>query len=104
MNLDSKDVFEYPWILLSDITDVKFPSGSSSTSTHPTPFLFFLKKWVFLSSLPYFLEYIPGPESNPVSNWTRDNLLIQIENFVFLSLDFNPLSIWTRVIMEHEIS
>ena len=43
----------------------------------------------------YFLEYSPGLKLNPVLNWTLVNLLIQIEKFVFLSLDFNPLSIWT---------
>ena len=31
--------------------------------------------------IPYFLEYIPGLELNPVSNWTRVNLIIQIEKF-----------------------
>ena len=42
-----------------------------------------------------------------VSNWIRVNLPIQIEKFwkqVFLSLNFNPLSTWARVIMNHEIN
>ena len=34
-----------------------------------------------LAQLLYFLEYSPGLELNPVLNWTRVNLPIQIENF-----------------------
>ena len=59
-----------------------------------------------LQSIPYFLEYSPGLKLNPVSNWTLVNLPLQIEKIksFFLSLDFNPLSIWTWVIMDHEIN
>ena len=31
-------------------------------------------------NIPYFLEYSPGFQLNPVSNWTRINLPFQIEN------------------------
>ena len=39
-----------------------------------------------------------------VSNWTRFNLPIQINRAYSNSLNFNPLSIWTRVILAHEIT
>ena len=53
--------------------------------------------WVYIHVL-YFLEYSTGHELNLVLNWTQVNLAIKIESL--LSFDFNPLSIWTRVIME----
>ena len=43
--------------------------------------------------------------SNLVSNWTRANLAIHSEKIKsFLDLNFNRLSIWTRVNMDHEIN
>ena len=56
--------------------------------------------------IPYFLEYSPDIKLNPVSNWARVNFRIWTEKFIksFLSLDFNPLSISTWVIMDHEIN
>ena len=31
--------------------------------------------------IPHFLKYSPGLKLNPVFNWTRGNLPIQIEKF-----------------------
>ena len=43
-------------------------------------------------NLPYYLKYSPGLELNPVSNWTRVNLPMQIEKFKSLFLPFLNLS------------
>ena len=64
-----------------------------------------IKRWSYVypsDNIPYFLEYSPGLELNPVSNWTPVNLPIQAKSLSILSLDFNPHSIWTQVIMDHE--
>ena len=38
----------------------------------------------------YFLEYSPGLELNPVSNWTLVNSPIQIEKFKSFKSQFEP--------------
>ena len=40
---------------------------------------------ILLHVILYFLEYSPGLKLNPVSNWTRVNLPIQLEKFVLIS-------------------
>ena len=57
--------------------------------------------------IPYFLEYSPGLELNPVSNWTQVNLPIQIEKFSHFkswfqaSLDLN-LWLWTMKLIKSQ--
>ena len=49
-------------------------------------------------------EYCISSKTARISNSTRVNLTIQISRAYCNSLDFNPLSIWTRVIWGHEIN
>ena len=54
--------------------------------------------------VPYFLEYSPGLELNPFSNWIQINFPSKLKGLRILNLYINPLSIWTQVIVDHEIN
>ena len=57
---------------------------------------------ILLHVILYFLEYSPGLKLNPISNWTRVNLPIQLEKFVLISSlsQFKLWWLWTMKLIK----